>query len=213
MSYAYLANENEEHGDGVAQGRVHGLSLLQGRHLWRAHENPAEDEAVEHAGHTDAQHDPHGHEDHLPAPRHEPVQLEREEDELQRIHREEHFQLEAAVVLDGPHARTHAGHATEDERDEHEHPQVIAGAETVAGQELEHEQDEVQGQADEHRLELHVRVGLDAVVGVPAPADGPHHGPQRRNQLPEPEGGKDRPYRPVWRGSRGVKTIQELRDN
>lgn len=158
------------------------MSLLNCWNLRGTHQDAAEDETVQDTGNTNAEDDPHGNKNHFPAPGHKLVQFQGQEDKLQSVDCEKHFQLKTTVMLHGPHTGTDTGHTAKDQWDKDEHPEVVSGsAEAITGEELEHEQDEVQRQADEHRLEGHICVDLYAVMGALAPHDTSHNGPQRRD--------------------------------
>lgn len=68
--------------------------------------------------------------------------------------------LKRAVMLDGPDAHGDAHDGNEDEWDEYEYPEMTSSLQLVTDQQLEHEEDQVQRQADEHGLVVHIRLTL-----------------------------------------------------
>ena len=73
--------------------------------------------------------------------------------------------LTGAIVFNRPHADDDAEYGDEDERHEHQDPHVSARLQPVTHQQLEHQENQVHRQADQHRLEVHVRVALHPAWG------------------------------------------------
>lgn len=70
------------------------------------------------------------------------------------------------------------------------------GLEFVADKELEHEQNEVEGEGDEHGLVVDVGVALETSVGVSPPNVTAHRCSQDHHALPKPYWTKHRPVTP-----------------
>lgn len=196
--FAYLKNEDQKHGERVSQGRIYGRALLHWRYLGRPQQNSTIDETIQHTRYAQAQDDPNGNKNDFPAPRNKVVQFQRQEDKLQRIHGQEHLQLETAIVFHGPNTGAHAGQTAKDQGDKDEHPEMISRAQSITGQELKHEQDEMQRQADQHRLKLDIGVYFDAIMRIATPNEGSYNSSQCGYALPYPQRGKDAPYWPVY---------------
>jgi len=141
----HLKAEQWQHRANVSHRRVQCRLLLLQRDLRRAHHDATEDDVVQHADQAQAYNNPHWHEHHVPVPVDKAIQLQRQRDKLQRIDCQEELQLEGAIVLHGPNAGAHAHHRAEDQRDEDQHPQVAVRGQLIAGQQLEHQEDQVKG--------------------------------------------------------------------
>ena len=72
---------------------------------------------------------------------------------------------------------TNQGSPDHCERDEDQDPLVSPGVEIVCGEELEHEEQEVCGEADQHRLVLDVLLRVEAGLRPPPPHPAAHRGP------------------------------------
>lgn len=118
-----MKNQHRQHED-VRDRAVDGVFPLRKRHLGRSDKNAAEYQAVQHHDERETQNYPDRDENDLPAPRQEPIELERYENELKSVDRKEQLKLEASLVLllDGPDAKEHADDARDYQWDEHQNP-------------------------------------------------------------------------------------------
>ncbi len=97
---------------------------------------------------------------------------------------------------DAPDADGHGDEADKDERHEDEDPQVSPGLQVVGHEQLEHKEQQVGGQRDEHGLVLHVLVGVHARLRPSPPHDGSDDCSGHGHGLPRPQRQEDGPPRP-----------------
>lgn len=162
-----MKHENWQHED-VADSAVDGVLPLCKGHLGRPYEDAAENQAVEHHHERQTQDDPNRHEDDLPTPSQESVELQWDEDKLEGVDGQKQFQLEASLVLllYRPNAEENADDTRHNQWDEHQDPEVLFIRQAIDDEKLKHQKNQMQRQRDEHRLELDVRVVLQTILRI-----------------------------------------------
>jgi len=156
-----VGEEDEEHKErhhqeAVAQGRVGrgpSVILIDIRH---PEEDPGEDDGVEDTHQRDAEHDPQGDEGDLPGPGDDVVKFESKKHELENVDSTEQFQLKRSVMSHTPHTDGNTQDTDNHQGDEHKDPLVSPGVQVIRGQELEHEEQQVNSEGDKHGLVLGV---------------------------------------------------------
>lgn len=161
----------------------------------QAQERP--DDVIEDNQAEERHEDPEGHEHHQPWPADDPVQPQSDEDELQDVDRTQDLQLERPIVSEAPDAGGHGHWGHEEERHEHQQPEVGPPLHPVADQDFEHEQQQVDAHCDQHGFELHAGLPFGAIARVAGPNAGAHRGARDDQELPQPYGSEDRPVAPV----------------
>ena len=73
--------------------------------------------------------------------------------------------LKRAFVFDRPYTESDRDDRHKHERDEDEHPGVCLSLEIVTGQDVEHEQHQMEACRNHHRLVLHEAVTFQSVCG------------------------------------------------
>ena len=196
-------DEKRDNEKAVTQSWIRRRSSLVGVHVRHPQQDAREDDGVEDAHQGDAEDDPEGDEGDLPGPGDDAVELEGEKDELEDVDGAEQLEFKGTIVAHGPDTDGDGDHADEDQRDKDEDPHVPVDATTgpgvkiVSAEELEHEEEEVDGEADEHGLVLDVLLRVQPGLRPPPPdvrADGCS---SNCDAFPDPERDEDRPPWPV----------------
>ena len=86
------------------------------------------------------------------------------------------LQFKRSVMTDAPDADGNGHDADEDEWHKDEDPVVPSRFEIVGGEQLEHQEKQVGGEADQHRLVLNVFLGVEAALRSAPPHVRPDYG-------------------------------------
>lgn len=172
-------------------------SSLLGNHIQGAQEQEGPDDVIEDHHAEERHEDPQRHNHHQPRPLDDPVQPQGDEDELQDVDRAQDLQLEGPVVSEAPHAGGHGHGGYEEEWHENQQPEVGPPLHSVAHQDFEHEQQQMDAHGDQHGFELHAGFPLCAVARVSGPNARAHRGADDDQELPQPYRGEDSPVAPL----------------
>lgn len=99
-------------------------------------------------------------------------------------------------MLDRPYADGDREDRDEDEGDEDQCPEVPVILEVVAREHFKDQQQQLQEQADDHGLVVHLAIALVPVLWMRPPHVAAHHGSNDDHKLPDPEGKKHDPVVP-----------------
>lgn len=141
----------------VSNRSVKAGSPLFQRYFGRAVQNERKNESIEHANDDQTQEYPHGDQHNHPTPSDEPIETQCNEYELQHVDGAKQFQLKVSIILEGPNGNGNGQKRNENQWNESQCPNVPIRFELVAHEQFKHEQQQLQGQTDEHGLEVSVR--------------------------------------------------------